>query len=435
MRVSGLLNQSLYAVALTVCMFMLCGCNDLGTKECPRCQTFKSGMSRNLSGQKPIVNVYLENSGSMFGYVNGLTEFEESVYSYLSDICLSGIDSLNLYYINNRIIPQQSNLGHSARIKDFIEKLSPNHFVSAGGSLGVTDIAEMMTSILDKTYDETVSIFISDCIFSPGSGVNASEYLVNQQIGIKVAFADKLKDYNDLCVKAYRLNGKFKGRYYNRLNQPTNINEIRPFYLLLIGSEEMVNVITRKVPEDKIKGRGVEHSFTISNMPHKVNYEIVGIPKIGTFKKCMKNPKYHIVDAEKASKGKNKGNFMFSLGVDFSDFPIENDYLLEPENYELNSKDYALSVSTFKGKGKHSHLLGFTLNSKMPKPGKCDLKVALKKRLPSWIIQCTDEEGLDIHEGDAMTQTYGLRYLFEGIYEAFTKDDNNNFAELKVFIN
>ena len=59
--------------------------------------------------------------------------------------------------------------------------------------------------------------------------VNASEYLVNQQIGIKVAFADKLKDYNDLCVKAYRLNGKFKGRYYNRLNQPTNINEIRPF--------------------------------------------------------------------------------------------------------------------------------------------------------------------------------------------------------------
>ena len=119
----------------------------------------------------------------------------------------------------------------------------------------------MMTSILDKTDDETVSIFISDCIFSPGSGVNASEYLVNQQIGIKVAFADKLKDYNDLCVKAYRLNGKFKGRYYNRLNQPTNINEIRPFYLLLIGSEEMVNVITRKVPEDKIKGRGVEHSF------------------------------------------------------------------------------------------------------------------------------------------------------------------------------
>ncbi|MCS2823159.1 hypothetical protein NXW78_19650 [Bacteroides ovatus] len=63
------------------------------------------------------------------------------------------------------------------------------------------------------------------------------------------------------------------------------------------------------------------------------------------------------------------------------------------------------------------------------------MKVALKKRLPSWIIQCTDEEGLDIHEGDAMTQTYGLRYLFEGIYEAFTKDDNNNFAELKVFIN
>lgn len=295
----------------------------------------------------------------------------------------------------------------------------------------------MMTSILNKTDDKTVSLFISDCIFSPGKGINADEYLVNQQIGIKVAFADKLKSSNDFCVKAYRLNGKFNGKYYNRLDNATIINDVRPFYILLMGREELINNITKKVLEEKIKGRGVEHSFTISNITHGVGYEIVGTPKIGTFRKCMKSPKYHVVKAEKADKGKNKGKFMFTIGVDFSSLPIANDYLLNPENYKLSSKDYELSVSTPKEKGKYTHLLSLTLNSKVPKPGKCNLMIALKKQLPSWIIQCTDEEGLDIQKGNSMTQTYGLKYLFEGIYEAFTNgnDNDDNFSEVKVLIN
>lgn len=434
--ISRFANQVFFAVMLIVGFTMLYSCDGLGSRACPRCQTFKVEAVRTTPNeQKPIVNVYLENSGSMFGYVNGLTEFEESVYSYLSDICLNSSDSMSLFYINNRIIPQAQKLSQTASIKDFIKKLSPNHFISAGGSLGTTDISEMMASILNKTNEKTVSIFISDCIFSPGKQKNAAEYLVTQQIGIKVAFADKLKKVKDFCVKAYRLNGKFNGKYYNRWDKPTVIDDVRPFYILLMGREELINNITKKVPEEKIKGRGVEHSFTISNITHKVGYEIVGAPKIGTFKKCMKNPKYHIVNAGKANKGKNQGKFMFTIGIDFSRLPIANDYLLNPENYTLSSKDYELSVTTSKEKRKYSHLLSFTLNSKIHKPGKCDLKIALKKQIPSWIIQCTDEEGLNIREGDAMIQTYGLKYLFEGIYEAFTNGDNSNLGEVKILIN
>lgn len=435
MQISRWVNRSLLAIALAVGFTILHSCRGNGDRNCSRCQTLKTNTVDSSSEQKPIVNVYMENSGSMFGYVNGLTEFEESVYSYLSDICLNGTDSMNLFYINSKIIPQQKKLSHIARIKDFIKKLSPYHFVSSGGSLGTTDIAEMMDSILNKTDDKTVSLFISDCIFSPGKGINATEYLVNQQIGIKVAFADKLKSNNDFCVKAYRLNGKFNGKYYNRLDNATIINDVRPFYILLIGREELINNITKKVPEEKIKGRGVEHSFTISNIAHEVGYEIVGAPKIGTFRRCMKSPKYHVVKAEKADKGKNKGKFMFTIGIDFSGLPIENDYLLNPENYMLSSKDYELSISTPKEKGKYSHLLSLILNSKIPKPGRCDLRIALRKQLPSWIIQCTDEDGLDIQKENAMTQTYGLRYLFEGIYEAFTNSDNSDFGEVKIFVN
>ena len=34
----------------------------------------------------PTIKVFVENSGSMDGYVKGATDFENAVYSYLSDL-------------------------------------------------------------------------------------------------------------------------------------------------------------------------------------------------------------------------------------------------------------------------------------------------------------------------------------------------------------
>lgn len=77
----------------------------------------------NATATKCVYNIYVENSGSMDGYVKGTTEFEQSVYSYLSDIKISDICSeMNLYYINSKMYKQPSD------VKDFIEKLEPNTF-------------------------------------------------------------------------------------------------------------------------------------------------------------------------------------------------------------------------------------------------------------------------------------------------------------------
>ena len=55
----------------------------------------------------------------MDGYVKGVTEFEQAVYNYLTDIKISQFsDSLNLFYINSDIIPQGSD------ISDFIKNLN-----------------------------------------------------------------------------------------------------------------------------------------------------------------------------------------------------------------------------------------------------------------------------------------------------------------------
>ena len=69
---------------------------------------------------KPIYNVYIENSASMDGYVNGdQTGFKNDVYDLLSTIQspLRNIaGSLNLFYINSRVIPFEED------VENFIQK-------------------------------------------------------------------------------------------------------------------------------------------------------------------------------------------------------------------------------------------------------------------------------------------------------------------------
>lgn len=428
-------GQVILLGGVILCIFFvsfLFGCGETCDKRCKRIKTIS--VSKEAIADKPIVNVYMENSGSMYGYVNGLTEFEQAVYSYLSDININCTDSLNLFYINSRIIPQQTSLSTNENIEDFIHKLGPANFISQGGNSGITDVADMLKVILSKMDKNTVSMFISDCIFSPGIGKDAQQYLVNQQIGIKSSFAKALKANPELCVVAYRLNAQFKGKYYNREDAPLQINAVRPFYILLIGDENMVKSITAKIPKEKIKGKGVEASFSINNTQHATSYAILNAPKIGSFSRCKTNPRLHILQAKKAEIGKNKGGFIFTVGVDFSPFVIEDDYLTDAANYEISSRDYDMSILP-SPKSEYTHLLSFSLKSTVGKPGKTNLIISLKKRMPAWIDFYNDDEGLDIMANDAMLKTYGLKYLLGGIYEAFTMNNENAFTDFKLYIN
>ncbi|MBQ6301986.1 MAG: hypothetical protein IJK75_06305, partial [Bacteroidales bacterium] len=60
----------------------------------------------------PTINVYLEISGSMNGYVNGGTSvFQQVVKEYLSGINNAGFaSSVNYFYISNQITPKGNDL-------------------------------------------------------------------------------------------------------------------------------------------------------------------------------------------------------------------------------------------------------------------------------------------------------------------------------------
>lgn len=368
---------------------------------------------------KPVVNVYIENSGSMDGYVRGVTEFEQVVYNYLTDIIISDFtDSLNLYYVNSDIIPQGSD------ISDFIEKLEPSTFSIKGGNRGTSDISNVLKSILSETQKNEIAILVTDGIFSPGKGKNADQYLVNQQIGIKRTMADYLKLYPNTAVKVYQLSSQFDGYYYNNEDSSIWINSQRPFFIWVIGQVEQLDKLCREVPDSKFKGSGVQNVFSIIASNKKVNYAVK--KNSGKFDLDKKFPKTSIKNLEKDSKGK-QNTAKFSVNVNLSGLLLNDNYLLDNSNYDVSHKDYKWTVTkAIPNSFGYTH----TLNFSSEKVHKGVVAIKLKNQLPQWVIDANDDDG----STPIAYKTYGIKYQIQGVYEAFTFR-NEFYTEIKININ
>jgi hypothetical protein len=331
-------------------------------------------------------------------------------------------EALNLFYINSHIIPQGSD------IADFIEALNPNTFRLRGGDRGTSDISNLVHAILSRTDRNHVSMLISDCIFSPGKGTNAAQYLINQQIGIKTNVAGYLRKHRDVSILIYQLSSQFNGMYFNADEAPVFINGRRPFYIWLIGNRNYLTELKKQIPEDRFIGSGIQNIFSITPLNVPVDYAVrIGS---GEFKLDRKNPKTHIIEAGKSSRGRADGTFSCIVDADLSAFLLDENYLTDAANYQLNDRDFRLSLSKPPGgTGKYTHSL--KLSSDRIKPGHLSVKLLMK--IPQWVDRMNDDTG-DINEAGAMQQTFGIKYIINGIYEAYTRE-NNCYTEIKLSIN
>jgi len=375
---------------------------------------------------KPVVNVYVENSGSMAGYVNGDTDFKKAVYNYLTDIKISGItDTLNLFYINDKPIAKGSD------VKDFIEKLKPNQCVFA-----TSDISNVFESILKSTNNNQISVLVTDGIFSPGKGKDAQQYLVNQQIGIKTSMAEYLKVFPNTAVIVYQLSSNFKGRFFNREDKPENIDASRPYYIWVIGDVENIALLKAHIPDTKFIGGGVQHSYTLlPPLNMEIDYAILNSPKFGSFERDKKSTKTSIYNIKKASNGAHKGNFMFTIGMDLTLFTVllGDEYLTNTESYarlinKQPNNDYFIEIEhNTNPNTNYTHNMKLTTD----KISVGELEIILRNQFPQWIYDINDEEGLDIYKNDAINKTFGIKYLAEGIYEAYNFSGSSIYTTMK----
>jgi hypothetical protein len=386
-----------------------------------------------VSIEKYNFNVFLENSYSMDGYVEGVTNFENSIYDMLGNIKVNSLcDSLNLSYINNSV-PFTKSDALAPDIEDFIKKLNPDTFKLRGGERINSDISDIIKRVLEKTNDKNLSILISDFVFSPGSGKDAVQYLNNQKVSIKVNITEKLKTHN-LALAIYQMESQFKGVYYDRNNKAHYYVGNRPYYIWMIGNQE---IIKRVLQEQLIRNSDPtilqKAVFTTTTTSEKVSVKIDRTGRIGDFKQ---KGLLEMIDADA-----NNGNFRFSVAANFSESLRDKSYFSESKNYISSNSDYKIITReltqqemlspAYKG---YTHHLNLTTNKLVSE----DLSIRIISKIPQWVEASSNTEDTNIlSDKTQYTQTFGLKCLFEGISGAFNSKpdiEDNVIAEFIIKI-
>ena len=369
-----------------------------------------------------MINVYVENSGSMDGYVVNGGDLATLVEDYINQLRHCGINIKNwqYYFINSKIIPI------SQSSKEFADKVQPTQFKKAGGNRGTSDLADIFDKVVPLSGD-TLCLLVSDMIFSPGGKKNADDYIKRQCNRIK----EKLSNVDDnVSVLLYRFEGKYNGTYYDKQDERSLFNGVRPFFLCAIGSDEVLRQL--RGIEGKLSVP-IKNKCIITHHADGVGYAV--IPNGNGCYKVVKNNN-HAITGAKLSKGKGhtknyrQPKLTIHIMVDFSKLLCNEQYLLDTSNYITDNAHYRVVNIRKVEHPRFSHILQIETSSN----NAANVCISLKNKIPGWIYRFNDNEGLAAKPTDSVQCTYGLKRMVGAMFDAF-KSDKSTICDIKISIN
>lgn len=372
---------------------------------------------------------FIENSGSMLGYVSKPNEFMNSIVSLSY---LPGLDhsDKSFYFINGTSKPGLKSKISTIYISDtpevLKENLNPGSFRT--GDTRFSDLNRMFEIALDSVKEDLISILISDCIYDVGEEKDPLMALKIETQKTQQAFRKRLEteDIQTLILKAY---SNFGGRYYFASKKGSVIipDATRPYYILFFGKNDLLNIL---ITESKLEGK-IEKPFDMARFlsigERSIPYQIVpSVNRKGDFRPDPET-NYKLTDARPL-----KGEFQFAFAADFNSLSfLSEDYTTSIENYFCSNPNYSI-VSVEKIAKKIPGVAGthiitvFTNKSPLG-----ELEIALKNSIPEWVPE-TDADNEDQIDN---TSTYGFKFLTGAISKAYEeKNSGKNLATFKIVI-
>lgn len=374
-------------IIICFCLFLYsCGKKKIEVSSSPVVSSIKT--------DNPILKVFIENSGSMDGYMCDGSQLKDAVYDYVSDLNRS-TDTTLLYYINSNIVPYKGNL------TSYIKDLNPDSFRKAGGNTANTDLGSIIASVLETVNDSTVSIFVSDCILDLPSK-DALKYLTNCEIRIKDEIINTQKRMPDLGVEILKLTSDFSGKYFYPNGSVEVLKDVkRPYYIWIFGDKNYLAKLNSVVPFSQL-----------------IKYDLSGIV---AFSNQSAVP-FDIFNNGLTSKTiiASRGDYQVTLQADFRT-------TLQPDGIVQNKKNYTFNNSKIivdgiypilDPKSNYTHFIKFTI----PKGTNIaqDCLTFNSPNLPSWVSESNDETGMNIQEN--LNKTTGIKYLIQGIADAYKNE-------------
>lgn len=381
------------------CMLLLCGISALFLYSCSReirIEANKTGRNGSLTEStlgrnKTTLRLYLENSGSMDGYMCDGSDLKNAVYSYASDLS-QHIRTSELYYINTKTIPYRKEL------RSYIKELTPSSFRQAGGNRTSSDIERILTSILKDVNDTTISILVSDCILDL-QVKDSKKFLEETKISIKNIISQKLRSMPSLGIEILKMESVFEGKYYYPDGGTDFLADVkRPYYLWIFGNKNILAELNQLYPIDDI-GYGYQNSVSFAKQT-KLAYEVTNYHSTGQICKPSKN-----------------GNYQIRIYADFKPALIEKDKISDPANYSSTSPDIKITgIEPIKNKAtQYTHVINIEIRQNANIKN-ASINFELSKT-PEWVKETNDTTGANIRQN--IDKTTGIKYLIDGVAEAY----------------
>lgn len=360
--------------------------------------------------------VYMENSGSMDGYVTINSEFKDAL-EHLLIMLNDRYGAPNLSFINQQII---DSTGIDEDVTRFARQLSPkNIHVGDRGSSNINDIFRM---ILGRTDDKTVSVLVSDCVYSI-QGNDAQSLLNNQKNLTENSFIQGIKqNKGDLATIILQCSSKYNGYYYDMNNTEIRYEGRRPYYIIFMGRTRYLRDIYNHLDLTPNGIEGLMNTYAITSLVEHLNDTNSSII---TDEHLLRN-----VDRLEPARREvgiksimpSAKTFTIAMGIDASAFFVDHGYLTDPTNYDTDPK--TVKVVSVQRVDPHSAAIGDCPNFAKPYSVQLQftgspshVRLSLGYRLPKWVYDTSTND--DTHGIPAENVTFGISYMMEGINNAF----------------
>lgn len=383
-------------------------------------------------------NVYLENSASMDGYIQGDTEFEAALFKLLTNI--NGYnEDCKLHYIN------KDTFSVNRKIDDFMK------YIDDWKSIGDRTDSKL-NAIFNKTIDiylkdQKPIILVSDYIYSLKEG-NAIKELNVEKYSTLTVFQKISKETSVLIIQN---SSAFNGVYYTLENKRFELkNQQRPYYIWVIGTNAMIADFVKKYRVEDLKGYKnycIITSNEVKTPPY--NALLTKTLKKGAFRSCRDGGGAGICMESIEFNDRGEKVLEFSVAVDLSKTGLSDAYKNDVKNYVMSSpKNDSLAVvavhptnnihaSDQRFKGSATHIL--VVRTAKLSLGNQTVQLKLKKQLPDWVAASSTEDDRSIIIKDStailINKTFGLNHLVTGVYEAYAPEKFNYFFEIPIIIN
>ena len=385
---------------------------------------------------KSKICIYMENSGSMDGYVNLNSEFKDALGKIIVK-SNSFYPNTHLFFVNNEIYDVE-NTALKGDVNNFVAQL--NSATMKIGSTGSSNINQIFKLVLDRTDKETISILFSDFVYSI-QGTDVSSQVANAKNATMGAFLDAIKKDPNFATIILKCKSQFKGKYYNRSDKPFTYTGERPYYIFIMGSYDRLKEIDNTLSLDKSTTGipGLTNKYFLSSKSWTLTEDNIQALTTSYTNSDLIKPERNGMDIDFIKYNKDNGGVSFGYAMGLKNLFVDGSYLQDISNYEIDPQSARIIKAEFTTdevakneviQFNKPFVLQFNLeNTDLTN----NIKIRLLNKLPKWVHSSSISD--DIAGVPEPTQTFAIASLLEGVYEAFNSQmrDKPLFeVELKI---